>query len=126
MAYFKIDDLELDNIVTTCKESFEVTDSDSSGRTKDWVMHRDVVGTFYNFNIGISSIFDIDLYNKVYKLISSPQASHTITCPYNGDLITFEGYITKGSREIDCIRNGVVVYKEITFNCIAIEPQRRT
>lgn len=42
----KIDGKDYNVSVTSLKRSFEVADSDATGRTADWKMHRDVVGTF--------------------------------------------------------------------------------
>lgn len=125
-----IDGIEFSAIVTSLKRSFEVSDSDSTGRTKDWVMHRDPVGTFYNFTIGIDCR-DMTTYTKIYQTISSPMASHVFEFPYNQETITFEGYVTKGEDTLKVIKNlkngtQVNLWNELSFNCIAMEPQRRT
>lgn len=126
----EIDGIEFSAIVTSLKRSFEVSDSDSTGRTKDWVMHRDPVGTFYNYTIGIDCR-DYETYDKIYKLISAPVKSHIMTFPYGQETWTFEAYITKGEDELKRIVNlsngkQVMLWKELSFNCIAMEPQRRT
>lgn len=126
---FRVDGIDFDRLVVKCKRSFEVADNESSGRTQDWTMHRDVEGTFYNYNITIESCFDQDLYNQLFEIISSPNPKHTITMPYGSKTISFDAYITKGNDELKYIRNenGVVVLKwySLSFNLIAIEPYRR-
>lgn len=120
---FTIDNITFDALVISCKRSFEVSDSESSGRTQDWVMHRDPVGTFYNYSISIDCR-DRAKYDQLYELLSAPSASHTFTFPYGQTTISFRGYVTKGSDELIRVRNGVKQWKELSFNCIAMAPYR--
>ena len=38
------------------ERSFAVTDTDQSGRTMDYTMERDVIGTFYNYAMKVYSL----------------------------------------------------------------------
>ena len=44
----KVDGTEYGGIVTALTRNFEVVDGDNAGRTLDGVMHRDLIGTYYN------------------------------------------------------------------------------
>lgn len=123
----EIDGIEYDAIVTSLERSFEVSDSDSTGRTKDWVMHRDPMGTFYNYKVSIDCR-DRTLYDKIYEVISAPVAYHVMTFPYAQQTLAMKMYVTKGSDKIKVIKKdkGIVLWSELSFNCIAMEPQRRT
>lgn len=124
MAVFTMDGVDYDMKVTELKRSFEVADSDSSGRTKDWKMHRDVVGTFYNYSLTFANRdYDQDGYASFYQAITAPAASHTFTFPYNQETLTFEAYCTKGSDTLKII-GGKNVWGGLSVNFIAMEPQR--
>ena len=121
---FMMDGVDYDIFVTKLERNFEVSDSDSSGRTKDWVMHRDVVGTFYNYTIEFEMHnYNLEAYSAFYQAISSPTAQHVLTFPYNGETITFNAYCTKGKDTLK-IRNGKNIWSGLSVNFIAMEPQR--
>lgn len=114
--------------VMSLERSFEVSDTDASGRTKDWKMHRDVVGTFYNYTISVAVWRgDYDSYKRFYDAISAPVASHTITVPYNDESLTFQAYCTKGKDKLfhKNRKNGVQLWNDLSVNFIAMEPQRK-
>ena len=50
---FTIDGVDLRLWVTGLKRSFAVTDSEHSGRLKNFEMYRDVIGTFYNYTLTV-------------------------------------------------------------------------
>lgn len=121
---FKLDGTDYNVFVTKLERSFEVADSDSSGRTKDWNMHRDVVGTFYNYTIEVEARNnDQKAYNDFYQAISSPEESHDVIFPYNGETLSFKAYCTKGKDNLK-IRNGQNLWSGLSINFIAMAPQR--
>lgn len=130
-SVFTVDGVNYNVGVKSVKRNFEVADSDSSGRTEDWVMHRDVVGTFYNYTIEIFvKDFDYDSYDKLYEVLSSPQTAHTIVVPYGRrGTKTFRAYVTKGSDKIvriyDKASGRDIFWDGLSVNIIAMEPQRR-
>lgn len=123
---FKVDGIEYGGIVAALQRSFEVADGENAGRTLDGVMHRDLIGTYYNFSITINtSRMSQKEYNALYETISGPVESHNIVVPYGNTLLTFKAYVTNGTD--DLIRQ----YSEtnrywgnLSFNFIAMEPQR--
>ncbi|MFQ8841859.1 MAG: hypothetical protein ACLR8P_14010 [Clostridium fessum] len=48
---FEIDGMTFRLWVKELKRSFKVTDTDNSGRLKDYSMYRDIAGTFYNYTL---------------------------------------------------------------------------
>lgn len=122
----KVDGTEYGGIVTALQRSFEVVDGENAGRTLDGVMHRDLIGTYYNYSITINtSRMSQAEYNTLYETISSPVESHNIVVPYGNTVLTFKAYVTNGTD--DLIRQ----YSEtnrywgnLSFNFIAMEPQR--
>lgn len=123
----EIDGIEYGAIVTALKRSFEVTDGNNAGRTLDGNMHRDLVGTYYNYSISVmTDLMTQAKYNQLYEVISSPTESHDIVVAYGNETLTFKAYIAQGTD--DLLRQ----YSEtnrywgnLNFNFIAMEPQRR-
>lgn len=123
---FKIDGIDYNVNVESLKRSFEVADTDATGRTADWVMHRDVVGTFYNYNLKISvRNYDFDSYNSFYRSISSPVKSHVLEVPWGSETLVFDAYVTKGSDNLILKRGNKNLWNGLSCNFIAMEPQRR-
>lgn len=123
----EIDGIEYGAIVTALKRSFEVADGENAGRTLDGNMHRDLIGTYYNYSITVmTDRMTQAKYNQLYEVISSPTESHDIVVAYGNETLTFKAYITQGTD--DLLRQ----YSEtnrywgnLSFNFIAMKPQRR-
>lgn len=105
-----------------------VTDTDNSGRTIDGVMHRDIIGTYYNYSIEISPYRDdFAAYDKFYDKITSPVDSHVVSFPYGQETLEYDAYITNAEDEL-IIRDGVNKWaygSNLKINFIAMSPQRR-
>ena len=122
----KVDGTDYGGIVTALQRSFEVVDGENAGRTLDGVMHRDLIGTYYNYSITINTDkLSQSEYNALYQTISAPVESHTIVVPFGNESLTFKAYVTNGTD--DLLRQ----YSEtnrywgnLSFNFIAMEPQR--
>lgn len=110
------------------ERSFAVTDTDQSGRTLDYTMDRDIIGTFYNYTMKIyPKTADMASYNAFYDAISDPAyESHTMTFPYGDETLTFQAYVSQGKDKLR-IRNGKNYWGQsgLSLNFVAIEPQRR-
>ena len=52
------------------------------------------------------------------------QDSHTIKVPYAQTTLTFEAYVTQGSDELDAMMDSQNRWGELSFNFIAMSPQR--
>ena len=126
---FRLDGREYNVNVIELKRKFAVTDTENSGRTTDYVMHRDIIGTFYNYSMKVTpNGLDMVSYNQFYDAISNPSfTSHDITVPYGNETMTFKAYITQGEDDL-IIRNGKNLWglaEGLSINFIAMEPQRR-
>lgn len=123
----EIDGIEYGAIVTALTRSFEVVDGENAGRTLDGNMHRDLIGTYYNYSVTVmTDRMTQAKYNQLYEVISSPTESHDIVVAYGNETLTFKAYITQGTD--DLLRQ----YSEtnrywgnLSFNFIAMKPQRR-
>lgn len=123
----KIDGKNYIGIVTGLKRNFEVTDGENAGRTLDGEMHRDLIGTYYNYSISITTDrMKQSEYNELYEVISAPVASHKMEVPYGNEILIFNAYITQGSDELIRRYSPTDRYwGNLAFDFIAMAPQRR-
>lgn len=114
--------------VEELERSFAVTDTDKSGRTIDYAMNRDIIGTFYNYTMKIfPKVDDLDSYDAFYNAISDPNyESHEMTFPFGQETLTFQAYVSQGKDKLRR-RGGRNIWgldgMSLTFT--AMEPQRR-
>ena len=52
---FVIDGNDYSAIVTSLTRNFSVADGENAGRTTDGRMHRDLIGTYYNYSITLKT-----------------------------------------------------------------------
>lgn len=107
------------------KRSFSVADTDKAGRALTGRMIRDIIGTFYNYTIDLSTNkLSKAEYDQLYEILSAPQDYHIITVPYGQSTITFEAYVTEGQDTLQITSNGNK-WTGLSVNFIAMEPLRR-
>lgn len=110
---------------TSIKRNFEVLDGENAGRLMSGEMERDIIGTYYNFSVEVEADDNYPAeYDSFYQMISAPQPSHEITVPYGQTTLTFNAYVTQGADELLYMVNGNR-WGGMSFNFIAMEPQRR-
>lgn len=110
---------------TSIKRNFEVLDGENAGRLMSGEMERDIIGTYYNYSVEVDADeADPSEYDTFYQTISAPQASHSITVPYGQTTLTFNAYVTQGADEL-LYMGGSNRWGGMSFNFIAMEPQRR-
>lgn len=126
---FSIDGLDLRLWVTDLERGFAVTDTDQSGRVQSGRMHRDIIGTYYNYTLTVdpdkSNRADYDTF---YEIVSSPTESHTVIFPYGQKTLEFEAYITSGKDKARIEINGndkINKWSALSIDFVAMEPQRR-
>ncbi len=123
---FIIDGTDYSAIVTALRRNFSIADGENAGRTLDGVMHRDLIGTYYNYSITVKTDrLSQDEYNRLYETITAPVESHTIRAAYGNTTLTFHAYITQGSD--DLLRQyseSDRLWSNLSFDFIAMEPQR--
>ena len=113
-----------DATVPELTESFEKLSSDKSGRTKAGTMYISLIGVFFNYKLkvyrGNCSVSDWD---RLWNQVSAKKAFNVITVPHNQTTVTFDAYITKGSRMLKDQKNGVNYWGEIELEFIAKSSQ---
>ena len=93
MSVFTLDGKSYNMIVPAdgLKRSFQILDGDNAGRTISGIMKRDIIGTYYNYEITVQpKSYDPEEYDEFYESISAPVDSHTLTFPYGQTTLTFQ------------------------------------
>lgn len=119
----EIDGTSYDVINSELTRSFQVLDGENAGRTLDGEMHRDVIGTYYNYTWKLEPK-TIEDYSTLYDVLSSPADYHTITVPYNQETKTFRAYVTNGQDQLRRQEDGINFWTGLSINFIAISPNR--
>lgn len=125
--YIKIDGVTYDGIrVLTVKRSFTVTDGENAGRlATSGRMVRDIIGTFYNYEFTVDpKNASPETYDAFYQAITAPVDDHEVVVPYGQGSLTFDAYITTGDDELVLISDDANRWKNLSFNVIAMAPQR--
>ena len=108
------------------KRSFKVMDGDNAGRLMNAEMTRDVLGTFYNYNLSIErDSASLDEYDRLYEALSAPVDSHTVSFPYGQDMLTFEEYVTGGDDSLIRKTKSGQYWSGLSLDFVAMKPQRR-
>lgn len=124
---FSVDGVEYPGVnVISLERTGAVLDGSNAGRTMDGAMKRDIIGTYYNFNLELTSDYsDLEQYDALYEVITAPVDSHTITMPYGQGTITFEAYVANVTDNLLHRRERFSKWNNMKVNFIAMEPQRR-
>lgn len=119
--YIIIDDVTYQVPIVELQRKGDILDL-TANRTEDGVLHRDVIGTFYNYTLTIGTINDPDLYETLWDVLTAPVASHWIELPH--DHIRFEGYFGSCKDNIQLITEDGYKAKGLSFNLVATRPAR--
>lgn len=122
---FSIDGVNLRLNVVKLEREFSVTDTENSGRLKNYDMYREIAGTFYNYTMEIEPITQYrEDYDTFYQMISAPETKHRLVVPYAQKTLEFEAYVTKGKDSLRR-RGGKNLWHGLSVYFVAMSPQRR-
>lgn len=112
--------------VTSIKRNFSVLDGPNAERMMSGEMRRDIIGTYYNYSMSIEADDNYPSeYDAFYEAITAPADSHRIVVPYAQRTLTFRAYVSQGSDELDIMMPSSNRWGGLSFNFVAMEPQRR-
>lgn len=107
------------------KRSFDILDGPNAGRMLGGLMTRDLIGTFYNYQMEISMDgASLEEYDNLFEALSAPVDSHTVTFPYGQSTLTFQAYVTKGNDALTRKHNSGNYWGGLSVQFIAMAPQR--
>ena len=121
---FTMDGVNYNVHVTNLTRHFSVLDTEKSGRTMDGQMHREPIGTFYNYSMTVSpDAADPAAMDAFWEAISKPVDSHVCVFPYGQSTLTQKMYVTGGDQPLQVIAGNTHFWGEITVKFIAMGPK---
>ena len=113
--------------VMSLTRSFEVLDGENTGRTiSDGAMFRDIIGTYYNYEMEIdSSKLSPADYDNLWESLSAPVDCHTVSFPYGrAGMLTQQMYVSSGIDQLKRIEDGVNFWAGLKIKYIAMQARR--
>lgn len=117
-----IDGQEYPVAITKLQRKGDILDL-TANRTEDGILHRDVIGTYYNYTLEIGVVKDKVLYELLWQVLTAPVASHMIELPH--DHQQFEGYFGSVQDNIEMVTANGYKAKGLSCNIVATNPARR-
>ena len=115
-----IDGKEYDVAIIEMKRKADILDR-YAHRSEDGVLHREVIGTYYNYSLKLYTN-NLDLYEELFWVLSEPVASHTVELPT--DHVSYEAYFSSVQDEVVRLERNGVKYKGLQCNLTAMRPRR--
>lgn len=120
--YLIIDNTEYPVAIVDLQRKGDILDLTAT-RTEDGVLHREVIGTYYNYTLNIIAPTQPDLYEALWWKLTEPVASHQVKLPYQPD--AFEGYFGSCKDNVKLIdSSGKFIGTGISCNLVATRPSR--
>lgn len=97
----------------------------SAERTEDGVLHRQLIGVYYNYSLTLGYLNDLASYNAFWDKITEPVEFHAIVIPSGSGNYSFTGYV--GSEVRDSLRqqkNGANYFGGMIVSFISQSPSR--
>lgn len=122
---FKIDGKGFSGVgVESLKRSFRIPDGTNAGDMLSGDYERDLVGTYYDYDLVITtSDLSVNEYDALYEILSAPVNSHMVEMPYGMTSITFEAMIEGGDDELIPMDDGTW-WGNLNVTIRAKKPQR--
>lgn len=122
---FKIDGKGFSGVgVESLKRSFRIPDGKNAGDMLSGDYERDLVGTYYDYDLVIttSDLTDNE-YDDLFEVLSAPVNSHMVEMPYGMSSLTFEAMIESGGDELIPMDDGTW-WGNLSVSIRAKKPQR--
>ena len=119
--YLIIDGVEYKVHIAELKRRADILDK-YAYRSEDGILHREVIGTYINYELKIGVEYDKELYNTLFDVLSAPVDYHTVSIP--SDSVTFDGYFSSISDTILRIEDDGALYTGLSCKFTAMIPRR--
>lgn len=120
--YLIIDGVEYKVHIAELKRRADILDK-FAYRSEDGNLHREVIGTYHNYDLQIGTEHNKELYNRLFDVLSEPTAYHTVCLPH--DEVTYKAYCSSVQDTILRVEEDGTLYKGLSCKFTAIEPRRR-
>lgn len=122
-----LDGLEYDVFVSALSRKARIKESKLSGDVKSGNRFRDIVGTYYDYEMEIATdrLSPAD-YDALYEVLTAPQAAHIVSLPYGRTgMLEFEAYIQSVGDELKRENDPERAWSNLSVTFTAKRPQRR-
>lgn len=93
-------------------------------RTNDGVLHRELIGVYYNFKIEFASGYSNPTeYARLWRKLTEPVEFHTVTLWDEAGEYTQVGYFANTQHRQAKLKDGQPYFKELTTQFIAKQPR---
>lgn len=117
-----IDDKPYSVRITELKRTADILDKYAE-RTEDGELHREVIGTYYNYQLKIGvRAGERSLYNELFDVLSAPVDCHDVELPH--DHVKFKGYFSSISDNIRLVDDDGFDCNGLTCKLTAMKPRR--
>ena len=125
MRPLEIDGHSYNVAVTGIKRKAAVLDGKNAGRVLSGRMVRDIIGTYYNYDVSFgTSLLSPTDYDALYELLTAPVDYHTIIIPYGQESLTYQAYVANASDTLRRMTENYNHWGDLTITFTAMEPQR--
>lgn len=119
--YLIVDGVEYRVGVISLKRKGDILDK-TANRTEDGDLHREVIGTYYNFSMTIRPGTDTELYDRLFWVLTEPVAYHMVQLPTMNEAVQM--YFGSVQDEVKFTDGEETYYKDMTCNVVCKKPSR--
>ena len=119
----RIDGENFDVPITSVSMSADMLDKYAE-RTNDGVLHRELIGVFYNFELTFASSFqNAAEYARLWRKLSEPVEFHSVTLWDEDGEYTQKEYFAKTKHQLIKLKNGLTYWKSLSNSFVAKVPR---
>lgn len=105
------------------KRSVRVEESDLSGQMISGAMSRDVIGTYFDYDVAlVPNPQDMESYYEMFNKLSEPVGGHVFIFPFNGNTIQLNSKVESLKDVYVILPGGGVYWKGIRFSAVSNAP----
>lgn len=119
--WLQIDGVEYQVPIVELQRKGDILDL-TANRTEDGVLHREVIGTYYNYTLNIGRVRDQSVNEALWWKLTEPVASHQVQLPYQPE--PFEGYFGSCKDNITFMDSNGQRTVGLSFNLVCTRPSR--
>lgn len=123
---FTVDNVQYNALVTSLNRSARIKESKLSGDVKSGRHFRDLVGTYYDYDMEIATdrLSNAE-YDSLYEALTAPVESHVVILPYGRTTLQFDAYIQSVDDSYIADNGTDRLWGNLSVKFYAIKPQRR-